>query len=148
VTPEKIVKSKTLLNKLEKAHAGGRLDRIVIDEVHCCSQWGHDFRLDYSKLGMIGGEAALVLILTAMLAGVLKTQFATVPILAVTATATARVAEDVKRILRIPNCISIKGHFNRCELSQQTFRRAQSFFSADRTCSLRSGPSLRQRTRC
>eukprot|EP01049_Picozoa_sp_SAG25_P011608 SAG25_NODE_1441_length_3011_cov_1.216003_4_plen_161_part_00 len=35
MTPERVAKSKTLISKLQKAYAGGRLRRIVVDEVHC-----------------------------------------------------------------------------------------------------------------
>ncbi|KAG0260643.1 hypothetical protein DFQ27_003439 [Actinomortierella ambigua] len=47
VTPEKISKSKRFMNQLEKVYAAGRLSRIAIDEAHCCSNMGHDFRPDY-----------------------------------------------------------------------------------------------------
>lgn len=83
VTPEKVHKSNKLRNELEKLHQQGRLGRIVIDEAHCCSNWGHDFRPDYTKLGIF------------------KTHFPDIPILAVTATASDRVRDDVCQILRL-----------------------------------------------
>ncbi|ORY27061.1 P-loop containing nucleoside triphosphate hydrolase protein [Naematelia encephala] len=84
VTPEKISKSKRFISVLEKANTAGRLKRIVIDEAHCCSQLGHDFRPDYKKLSM------------------LKTLFPRVPIQAVTATLSSKTMPDLLKILRLP----------------------------------------------
>ncbi|KAK3101107.1 hypothetical protein FSP39_000993 [Pinctada imbricata] len=98
VTPEKLAKSKRFMNKLEKMYEMGLFARLVIDEVHCCSQWGHDFRPDYKFLG------------------IMKRQFPEVPILGLTATATTKVIEDVKKILSIPSCHLLKASFNRPNL--------------------------------
>lgn len=98
VTPERFAKSKRFMANLQKCYADGRLQRIAIDEVHCCSQWGHDFRPDYKYLG------------------ILANMFPNVPILGLTATATASVLTDVQKILNIPGCLVIKSSFNRPNL--------------------------------
>ncbi|GMT31477.1 hypothetical protein PFISCL1PPCAC_22774, partial [Pristionchus fissidentatus] len=98
VTPEKLAKSKRLMNRLEKAGETARMKLIAIDEVHCCSQWGHDFRPDYKFLN------------------VLKRQFKGVPLMGLTATATGNVLEDVKKMLGIEAAIVFRAGFNRPNL--------------------------------
>lgn len=98
VTPERFAKSKRFMSNLEKCYTDGRLQRIAIDEVHCCSQWGHDFRPDYKFLG------------------ILPKMFPNTPILGLTATATSTVLGDVQKILNIPGSLVIKSPFNRPNL--------------------------------
>lgn len=98
VTPEKLAKSKLLMSKLEKCYQNKNLKRIVIDEVHCCSQWGHDFRQDYKFLG------------------ILRNQFPETPILGLTATATPHVIRDVQKMLNINGCYVFKDSFFRSNL--------------------------------
>ena len=98
VTPEKLAKSKRFMSKLEKMYEMGRLSRIVIDEIHCASQWGHDFRPDYKILG------------------ILKRQFPSAPIVGLTATATAKVLSDCQDILGIRNCMVFRASYNRSNL--------------------------------
>lgn len=61
----------------------GLISRFVIDEAHCCSQLGHDYRPDYKKLS------------------ILKTLFPDVPIVALTATCPPRVLDDLLKILKL-----------------------------------------------
>jgi ATP-dependent DNA helicase Q1 len=78
-----VLKSKRLLNVLEKLYTASLLDRVVIDEAHCCSQYGHDFRPDYKKIGL------------------LKRQFPRVPCMALTATCPLHVLDSMMSILNL-----------------------------------------------
>ena len=82
---------------------------LVVDEVHCISQWGHDFRPDYLKIGR------------------LRQDLTNPPCLALTATATARVQTDVCRRLSLQDPFRLVAGFRRKNLSFavdrcQTFR--------------------------
>ena len=53
LTPEKLVKSPGLISLLEELYQRQLIDRFVIDEVHCVSHWGQDFRKDYLHLDIL-----------------------------------------------------------------------------------------------
>ncbi|KMZ60342.1 ATP-dependent DNA helicase Q-like 4A [Zostera marina] len=90
--------SDVLIRQLEMMNTHRSLARIVIDEAHCVSQWGHDFRPDYQGLG------------------ILKQKFPSIPVLALTATATASVREDIVQALGLKDCIVFRQSFNRPNL--------------------------------
>ena len=73
--------------------------RIVVDEAHCISEWGHDFRPEYRQLGA------------------LRDQFPGIPIMAFTATATERVQRDIVQHLHLSDPAIVIGSFNRENLT-------------------------------
>jgi bloom syndrome protein len=84
------------------------LVRIVIDEAHCVSQWGHDFRPDYKKLHILREKVGASVRRYACVRRRIKSvgrlrhcQFPRVPMMALTATATRKVQEDVVEQLKL-----------------------------------------------
>ncbi|EED23453.1 RecQ family helicase MusN [Talaromyces stipitatus ATCC 10500] len=99
VTPEMVNKNLTLRDILKTLHANRKLARLVIDEAHCVSQWGHDFRPDYKELGSF------------------RSEFPGIPVMALTATATENVKIDVINNLRMKGCEVLSQSFNRPNLT-------------------------------
>ncbi|KAF2985819.1 hypothetical protein EK904_006732 [Melospiza melodia maxima] len=98
VTPEKVCASSRLMSALENLYDRQLLARFVIDEAHCVSQWGHDFRQDYKRLNT------------------LRRKFRSVPMMALTATANPRVQKDILNQLEMLKPQVFTMSFNRHNL--------------------------------
>jgi bloom syndrome protein len=107
VTPEMLSKNQRMISAFQQLHSGGNLARIVIDEAHCVSQWGHDFRPDYKALGDV------------------IRQFPGVPVIALTATATKLVRTDVVANLGMQGCRQYSQSFNRPNLSYEVLPKSK-----------------------
>ena len=101
VTPEMLSKSQAMISAFTDLYRRKKLARIVIDEAHCVSQWGHDFRPDYKLLGEM------------------RKQFQGVPVMALTATATENVKVDVIHNLGMKGCETFTQSFNRPNLTYE-----------------------------
>lgn len=99
VTPEKIGCSSKLKECFTSLFNRGLLALFVIDEAHCVSQWGHDFRPDYTRLHT------------------LRDSYPKVPIMALTATAAPRVRTDVLHNLGLTGGKVFIASFNRANLT-------------------------------
>ena len=100
LSPEGLMQP-TMLERLSQQP----LALVAIDEAHCVSQWGHDFRPEYRMLGRLAEVFPLV------------------PRLAVTATADARTREDIRTELRLGNAREFVASFARPELALSAERK-------------------------
>jgi ATP-dependent DNA helicase RecQ len=82
LAPERLQLASTR-QMLEEQHGGGRLVALAVDEAHCISAWGHDFRPDYRRIGH------------------LRELCRGVPLVALSATAAPQVRADIIRLLRL-----------------------------------------------
>lgn len=82
VTPE-LCSGSRFRERLQLVHRQKELARIAIDEAHCISEWGHDFRKDFKRLSWF------------------RETFPDVPIMCLTATANPQVRQDILSVLRL-----------------------------------------------
>ena len=106
VAPERLLKQSflALLDRMEEERDGVSL--LAVDEAHCVSEWGHDFRPDYRLLSR------------------LRARYPSVPILALTATATERVREDIMSQLQLRSPLIHIASFDRPNLFYEVRRKS------------------------
>lgn len=104
VAPERIVLA-GFLASLDRWN----VRRIAIDEAHCVSEWGHDFRPEYRRIPL------------------LRDYCRAAPFLALTATATDRVRDDIERFLQLRSPRRFVASFNRPNLCYSVFDKHDAF---------------------
>lgn len=104
VAPERVLQPNFL-----QLIAQCNISLIAIDEAHCVSHWGHDFRQDYRNLGQ------------------LKQVLHTVPMMALTATADIATQQDILHQLHMPHAYVHKGGFDRPNIRYNLLRKYKGF---------------------
>jgi ATP-dependent DNA helicase RecQ len=102
VSPERVAND-SFVSQLSR----GDVSFLAVDEAHCISQWGHDFRPEYRQLMR------------------LRSVFPSVSLHAYTATATTRVRRDIASQLALRNQVELVGSFDRPNLVYRVLSRAQ-----------------------
>lgn len=100
------------------------INLIAIDEAHCVSQWGHDFRPAYLRISE------------------LKKYFPKIPFLALTATATPRVIEDIKTELGLKNPAFFQQSFERKNIAYMVFEVEDKLYRVEQILKKNPQPSI------
>ncbi|OXB25254.1 recombinase RecQ [Flavobacterium tructae] len=100
------------------------INLIAIDEAHCVSQWGHDFRPAYLKISE------------------LKKYFPKIPFLALTATATPRVIEDIKTELGLKDPVLFQQSFERKNIAYMVFEVEDKLYRTEQILKKNPQPSI------
>ena len=101
-----------------------KINLIAIDEAHCVSQWGHDFRPSYLKIA------------------ILKSYFTKIPFIALTATATQRVQDDLIAQLQLKNCAVFTKSFERINLAYMVYKSENKMQLVDQILRKNPQPSI------
>jgi len=109
VAPERLL-SPPFLQFLQGVQQTVGISAFAIDEAHCVSEWGHDFRPEYRQLGQ------------------LRQQFASVPFMGLTATATPRVRGDIMHQLQLRDPFVHIASFNRPNLYYEIVAKGKSTY--------------------
>ncbi|MBQ5581823.1 MAG: DNA helicase RecQ, partial [Bacteroidales bacterium] len=103
VAPESLTKEENI-----QFLQGVKISFYAVDEAHCISEWGHDFRPEYRKIRPI------------------ISQIGNAPVIALTATATPKVQHDIQKNLGMTNAQVFKSSFNRSNLYYEVRKKNQS----------------------
>ena len=102
VAPESLTKEENI-----QFLQGVKISFYAVDEAHCISEWGHDFRPEYRKIRPI------------------ISQIGNAPVIALTATATPKVQHDIQKNLGMTNAHVFKSSFNRANLYYEVRKKTQ-----------------------
>ena len=118
ISPERF-NSKGFIEKLKKIN----ISMFAVDEAHCISEWGHDFRPDYMNLKSI------------------KEYFPNIPVAAFTATATNKVQKDITERLSLINPFMVRASFNRPNLFYSIEQKQNSKIDEQIYCYIKKYPN-------